>query len=203
MTPLLAVLQTPGYIWPATIRLLLQRGANIAARDPDGRTCLHWAFYGFRYPENEALFHRRLQASLILLVEAGADIHAVDKDNSSISEYAIKDKHWEIWEAVLRDCGKDMGQVGVKMREKGYSLPGDPDYQEYACRCGSEIESDSEYSELDTSEEEEDDRFSAEGDAQHDIHHPEACDETNDFRDGSESDSDCSMGGAELSFGAL
>lgn len=196
-------------VGPSTIRLLLQRGANVAARDPLGRTCLHFVLtsgFGRRYSDS---FLRRMNDSLILLVEAGANIHAVDKDNCSVSEYAIKRGRWDIWEAVLRNCGKDVHQVRAEMREKGHCMPGDPDCgkssgeSECGGLCRGESEIDSNFSESDTTEGDEDDDCSEEGDAQPDIQQTEARNETNEFRDGSDSDSDCSMGGAELSFEAL
>ena len=175
-TPLLVALIPDGNIEPSTIRLLLQRGANIAARDHDGGTCLHLVFKSARTIE-------RLKDSLCLLVRAGADIHAIDEENHSVSEWAIKFQLWHIWESVLRACGKDIDQIKTEMREKGCRLPvpGDPDY------CYSE----------------EDDRYSEAGDHQHDTYPPGDCDEIDDFQEGSESDSDCSTGGAELSSGAL
>ena len=201
-TPLLVASISGGHIEPSTIRLLLQRGANVAARDHDGYTCLHLAFKGYCTRE-------RLEESLSLLVEAGADIHAVDKDNRSVSEYAYRLVHWNIWEDMLRDCGKDINQVRAEIREKGYCLPDDlycgksSGESECGGLCGGESESDLNFSEFDRTEVDEDDDFSEEGDAQPVIHQTEAHNETNEFRDGSESDSDCSMGGAELSSGAL
>ena len=197
-TPLL-VASRASAIWPPTIQLLLDRGANITARDHREETCLHLAFEGSPGRRSKNPFHGNLQASLILLVEAGADIHAVDKHDRSVSRNAIHDRHWNIWEAVLRDCGKDISRFRFEMREKGYALPGDPDYEK--CECVRV--SDSDYSDADTSESDDDDRYSEEADPQHDIHQPGDRDETENFQDGFESDSDYSLGGAELSFGAV
>jgi hypothetical protein len=205
-TPLLVASEAVGNRWPPGIQLLLERGANIAARDHDGCTCLHWAFY-YGYRDE---FPPGLKASLILLVEAGANIHAVNKDNCSVSEYAIKANHWDLWQVVLRACGKDVDQIKTELREKGYALPGDPVYrcEECECRvcqCNSDLVPvpDSLGWLKDECYSEEDDRYIDEDDPQHDMYQPGNRDETDDFQDGSESDSDCSMGGAELSFGAL
>ena len=198
-TPLLVASISGGHIEPSIIRLLLQRGANVAARDHNGYTCLHLAL-------SESCDRWQLKESLILLVEAGANIHAVDNNGYSVSQYAIEFRVWDSWEYALRACGKDINQVRAEMREKGHCLRGVRDCGK-SSKCGGlclgKSESDSEHSESDISESDEDECYNEEGDAQHDIYRSEARNEVNDSLDGLESDSDCSMGGVELSFGAL
>lgn len=153
-------------------------------RDHYGNTCLHLVILNGRHPSQ-----REFKETLMLLVQAGADIHAVDGYDRSVSELAFHAQRWDLWEAVLRDCGVDISQISVELREKGDPLPNDSDSEGYECEdacC--------------TSDWSEDGRFSEEEDFQHEIDQPEARNQIDDFQDGSGSDSDCSMGGAQLSF---
>ncbi|KAK2792626.1 hypothetical protein FQN52_003131 [Onygenales sp. PD_12] len=61
----------------STIRMLLEHGANIDARDRHGATPLHFAS---RFPEVEAAQ---------ILLECGADVHAVGEDGGSAIHYAL------------------------------------------------------------------------------------------------------------------
>lgn len=54
------------------IRLLVELGADIKAKDKDGRTVLYWA----TLEENKAMVR--------LLVELGADIESKDNDGSGL-----------------------------------------------------------------------------------------------------------------------
>ena len=66
-----------GNLAPSTIRLLLDHGADVHARDDFGRTCLHVPRPG---------------ASVALLLEAGADGSAIDADGRSSLHHAVSEK---------------------------------------------------------------------------------------------------------------
>jgi hypothetical protein len=115
-----------GYVFRSeTIGLLIRRGADVFVRDRAGSTCLHYALADFHTVEFKIEQHR---ISLVLLVDAGADIHAVDSMQESVSEVAIRCGTWGLWQEVLRMCGKDLEKIYVALREEGWSLPGDPNY---------------------------------------------------------------------------
>ena len=66
---------------------------------------------------------REFQEILVLLVQAGADIYAVENNNYSVSECALQSNRWLLWEAVLRDCAKDVvSLVRAQVIEKGLAL---------------------------------------------------------------------------------
>lgn len=101
------------------IALLLRRGADVSFRCPDGNTCLHTVLqYGAQVPkvhcfekETARFAHSRLEDVLILLVTAGADVCAVNDNEESVSDIAIRNNHLEVWCKVLRVCGYHICEV--------------------------------------------------------------------------------------------
>jgi len=70
----------------ATVRLLLERGANADVRDKDGGTALHWVAEDGH------------EATARLLLERGADIDARDKAGWTALYRAVGSRH----EAIVR-----------------------------------------------------------------------------------------------------
>ena len=99
------------------LSLLLARGANLHARDDDGRTSLH-KFIRKAVPNSAP---GDLQ-SMVLLIRSGADVYSVDKRGRSVSEsaymYRRLDKfHFrgglrgDLWDAALSQCGYDLHEL--------------------------------------------------------------------------------------------
>ena len=86
--------------------LLLARGANINARDSDGKTCLYACIENTHSLNTAA----ELEA-LILLIRSDADVYSVDKFGKSISDSAYTYNNWyssyrgDLWDAALSQCG--------------------------------------------------------------------------------------------------
>ena len=96
------------------IFLLLGRGADVAARDSSGETCLHIILklnadmtkYDFRnYQEEE------FRDILMCIVTAGADVYASDKDEHTVSQVACMSGREELWREVLAECGYNPDSV--------------------------------------------------------------------------------------------
>lgn len=91
------------------IKSLLDRGANVRAKDNYKSTCLHLALESCRGVRPIC------KDTLLLLVQAGADVYATDKDFNSVSDIAYcgspyyKDISYagHVWEYVLTACGYD------------------------------------------------------------------------------------------------
>src|ERR1700738_3026682 len=92
------------------IFLLLRRGADTAARDNDGETCLHLVLMldadmekdNFRaYQEDE------FKDILMCMVTAGVDLSACDMCGKTASQTAVQHGHEELWREVLAECGYD------------------------------------------------------------------------------------------------
>ena len=114
----LATNYSNGYT-PQKFELLLNRGLSIYDRDDQGETCLHVCLRCVRFFSNE-------KESLILLVQKGADVHAVDYSGMSISDIAYNASYedegydlggyrGDLWDAVLSECGHDISEM-----RKGY-----------------------------------------------------------------------------------
>lgn len=98
---------------PYNIKLLIDRGANLMARDPKGDTCLHLALESVRNPRRVSE-----KASLLFMVKAGADVYAVNDKGISVSDVAYtfnkRDQYknlgtyrGDLWDEVLTECGYD------------------------------------------------------------------------------------------------
>lgn len=90
-------------------KLLLDRGADIHTRDPEGRTCLHIALM-------RAEPYRLEQGirTTTLLIQRGADVFATDNYGRSVTDIAYECDHnpwWsyggfrgDLWDAALSQC---------------------------------------------------------------------------------------------------
>lgn len=100
-----------------SIKLLIDRGANVMARDFWGDTCLHLALDSVRCPGRgpKGVSEKR---SLLLMVKAGADVYATNNKGMSVSDVAYISNHFnhsynlgiyrgELWDEVLTECGYD------------------------------------------------------------------------------------------------
>lgn len=91
------------------LQLLLDRGADVSARDSQGRTCLHLCVSNLAGEILQEEF-------LSLLIEHGADVCAKDNDGISVSEvcYAQQDDSafqshdCDIWDEVLCKFGYNL-----------------------------------------------------------------------------------------------
>ena len=78
MTPLMAAAY---WNTPKVVQSLLKAGANIHARDKDGKTALMWSVAGTKYPE-----------VIAALLDAGANIRTKDKDGRKALDFARMNK---------------------------------------------------------------------------------------------------------------
>jgi hypothetical protein len=84
----------------AVLELLLQHGANVNARDWEGRTLLHWA----------SGYANVLPQCMILLLDKGADINALDEKGRTPLLTAVERNSYEAVELLLKR-GADMEVV--------------------------------------------------------------------------------------------
>ena len=103
--------------YPDKVALFLTRGANVNARDRNGNNCLHLVMM----TDLEALkklpawlqstYHNELRDILTLLITAEALVDAVNNDNVSVSDIALRYNHENLWKDVLDFCGYDAETV--------------------------------------------------------------------------------------------
>ncbi|OAP64992.1 hypothetical protein AYL99_00964 [Fonsecaea erecta] len=115
--------------------LYLAKGADISVRDGHGRNCLRLALESLWDEE----CNDQVRKCVALLIRNGADIHSVDEDGVSVSDYAYENPiqleigscRGDVWDAALSECGYDIRQ----MRHGYHRLPvcpdGDFDLSEY------------------------------------------------------------------------
>lgn len=117
-----------------TIKLLLDRGARVTARDSEGWTCLHYALDSIRDPGNVSE-----KGSLLLMIKAGADVYATDHYGKSVSDVAynshLYDKIFnlgtyrgDLWDEVLTECGYDAAWFREEFRRREDSRRRHPAY---------------------------------------------------------------------------
>jgi hypothetical protein len=104
----------------------LDLGADISARDYNGRTCLHVCLYNLGPYEVIQQFR-----AVAFLVERGADPRARDKFGNSVSDYAPYRAVWDsvgrnlgsfrgdLWDAVLQSCGYNISKFREGHRRVG------------------------------------------------------------------------------------
>lgn len=99
-----------GGIDPQCLKFLLDRGANVKARDVYGRTSLHLVV-GATYRPHQI---NAIRTSLIHLIHAGADFYATMNDRGSVSDIAYcelvggtKISMGGVFEEALSACGYD------------------------------------------------------------------------------------------------
>lgn len=92
---------------------LVNRGANVNARDDTGATCLHLAIENAKRPQSGEL------EALAYLLDQGADVHATTAQGMSVSEvayttsstdvvYKLGSYRGDLWDAVLAGAGYDV-----------------------------------------------------------------------------------------------
>lgn len=104
---------------PAKIAFLLRRGANAKARNPGGETCLHRVLrHNHRakdcWCEISSRTWRYLYQTkdiLILMISAGADVCAIDKQGRSVSDVINHPGLETVWTEALKYCGIDIRDV--------------------------------------------------------------------------------------------
>ena len=105
---------------PDKVGLLLDRGANVKAKNSHGETCLHLVFskhcdwVGRCWCDNASRLWRhqcRTKDIVILLITAGADVCAVDGKGKSVSDAAIHSGQQTLWTEALKYCGIDIKDV--------------------------------------------------------------------------------------------
>jgi hypothetical protein len=96
---------------------LLDRGASTSATDDNGESCLHlllsydyqgdkyWDFFG----DGDDKYY--LEGALIELINAGADVHAVNHQGKTVSDVAREYNNGEFWKAALEECGYNADEV--------------------------------------------------------------------------------------------
>lgn len=89
---------------PQCIKFLLDRGADVTAKDIYGYTCLHNVL-------RRIWDHSRcttVKEVLVILIQAGADVYATTYDGKSVSDiaYTINSARG-IWDEALSACGYD------------------------------------------------------------------------------------------------
>lgn len=129
MTPLL-IYADGGQVTTTGLSWLLRQGADVRARDPRGRTCLHFLLhvYSGAYPERWTAGNRIILRDVCeTLVRSGADVNAVDNLGRSVSEVAYDYRHhrhpyvnWsgsffgDMWDRVLAGAGLDVASYRNK-----------------------------------------------------------------------------------------
>ncbi|KAI1360090.1 ankyrin [Xylaria arbuscula] len=122
LTPLLILCAShPSDVILEKLSLLSELGADIHARDLEGRSCLHICL-----PK----VSRTVESSreiIKFLIKNGADIHARDKFGQTAYEWAYKhfdhrygSRAGDIWDVVIRECGYDICQFRWNCQRRPY-----------------------------------------------------------------------------------
>jgi hypothetical protein len=96
---------------------LLDRGASASATDDNGESCLHLLLScDYQSDEDRDLFgdgddKYYLEGALIELINAGADVHAVNHQGKTVSDVAREYNNGEFWKAALEQCGYNADEV--------------------------------------------------------------------------------------------
>jgi hypothetical protein len=94
--------------------LLLECGADIAARGRFGGSCLHVVLEfdadvtRIQFPNYQ---EEEFKDILMCMVTAGADVAASNGNRRTVSQTAVKYGHEELWREVLAECGYDPDAV--------------------------------------------------------------------------------------------
>ena len=107
-TALLVVAEVDNCMSLEMMPVLLRFGADYSAVDYKGRGPLHLTPKPFRRYSDSAqrLTYQGLEYKLVLLLEAGCSIHAVDRYGRTPTYVARKWRRTEAWEAALQEVGK-------------------------------------------------------------------------------------------------
>jgi hypothetical protein len=96
---------------------LLDRGASASATDDNSESCLHlllsYDYQGYEYWD---FFGNRddkyyLKVTLVELINAGADVHAVNHQGKAVSDVVREYNNGEFWKAALEECGYNADEV--------------------------------------------------------------------------------------------
>ena len=119
--PMLLTSHLSDHHFSRKIRHLVSHGADIGARDKLGISCLH-ALFSTHSLDLTAEF---LMDLLCLLVQLGADIHAVAHSGYSVTEWAHFLRKGRTWEEALGKAGYDVERVYFKDFNRGWSIADD------------------------------------------------------------------------------
>jgi len=99
---------------PSMITMLLNHGANVAARNFSGQGCLHTIL--LNNAAYKAFDVRNLAESLPILLDRGADIYAINESGASVTAYAMEFGHANTWFESLATSthGYDVREVLVQ-----------------------------------------------------------------------------------------
>jgi hypothetical protein len=90
---------------PDKLELLLNRGADVQYRTPEGFTCLHDLLLRVNkmYPRDT---FPELRDCFVVLLKRGADVYATDYFGRSVTEYAYSLNNFvgDVWDAALARC---------------------------------------------------------------------------------------------------
>lgn len=122
---------------PDKVALLLSRGAAADTHDSEGNTWLH-LFMQYRTEEYPAgrIFQNKIDKEcdgelldiLMLLITAGADVHARNDYGESPSDIAYRWGHEREWARALKECGYDSRSV-VDAKEQSVCWSSGHDFQ--------------------------------------------------------------------------
>jgi hypothetical protein len=94
---------------PKVIEKVLRYGANPNAVDQDGNTSLHHILSEMRYRDNDfagVLVRKEdFRKTLLLLIEAGANVNAMNIEGEVVSDIAFRHGNWIEWREALKSCG--------------------------------------------------------------------------------------------------
>ena len=107
------------------IRLLVSHGADIGVRDKYGMTCLHALMSHVIVYSIPETWTEIMMDPLCLLVQLGADIHAVTHSGYSVTEWAHCLRRGHAWEEALEKAGYDVERVYLEDFNRGWSIADD------------------------------------------------------------------------------
>lgn len=116
-------------------QILLSHGVDIDTRDNLGQGCLHAILSG-SFPglvNSRTSCHegsviaviRGIIKVLAYLIRMGADIHAVDNEGFSATEYAHSWRWGRLWEEALRECELDVQEIYIRDYRLGGKMSDD------------------------------------------------------------------------------
>lgn len=103
---------------PQVIAMLLEKGADVHARDRDGNTCLH--LYFKRLEQDMPSYNRDC---LLSLIRSGADISAKNNLGWTVAEtvgcgHLSRGYATDLWNTTLSHCGYDSADLRVSIPDK-------------------------------------------------------------------------------------
>lgn len=92
------------------VALLLSRGANVKAKNSQGRTCLDLVLSD-KHRARVCHVMCRTKDIVMIMISAGADVCAVDDYGLSVTDIAIDSGQHALWTEALKYCGIDIRDV--------------------------------------------------------------------------------------------